>query len=150
MPTYTPPVDDHMFILHEVLKVHENPMPGYEDLAEDLTRPVLEEAGKLGAEILAPLNAVGDKGCVLENGVVRTPEGFQEAFDALREGGWTSLAIDEQYGGQGLPGILHSAAGEYHSSANMAFMMFSGLTLGALRAIQAHGTEEQKQKWLPK
>ena len=150
MPTYTPPVDDHMFILHEVLKVHENAMPGYDELQEDLTRPVLEEAGKLGSEILAPLNPVGDKGCTLENGVVRVPEGFQEAFDALREGGWTSLAIDEAYGGQGLPGVLHCAAGEYHSSANMAFMMFSGLTLGALRAIQAHGTEEQKQKWLPK
>lgn len=109
---------------------------------------MLEEAGKLGSEVLAPLNPVGDRGCTLENGVVRTPEGFQQAFDLLRDGGWTSLACDPDFGGQGLPAILHTAAGEYHSSANMAFMMFSGLTLGAWRAIHEHGSDEQKATYL--
>ncbi len=151
MPSYTPPTEDHLFILHEVLKVQENQeIEGYTDLTPDLTGPVLQEAGKLGAEVLAPLNIVGDGGCTLENGVVRTPEGFKQAFDMLRDGGWTSLACDPDFGGQGLPGILHAAAGEYHSSANMAFMMFSGLTLGAYRTIHAYGTEEQKATYLEK
>ncbi|MFN3259794.1 MAG: acyl-CoA dehydrogenase C-terminal domain-containing protein [Pikeienuella sp.] len=151
MPSYTPPTEDHLFILHEVLKVQDNQeIEGYADLTPDLTGPVLEEAGKLGAEVLAPLNTVGDGGCTLENGIVRTPEGFKAAFDMLRDGGWTSLACDPDFGGQGLPGILHAAAGEYHSSANMAFMMFSGLTLGAYRTIHAYGTEEQKATYLEK
>ncbi|MEX2518407.1 MAG: acyl-CoA dehydrogenase C-terminal domain-containing protein [Paracoccaceae bacterium] len=151
MPTYTPPTEDSLFILHEVLRVHENTeIDGYDELTPDLTGAILEEAGKLGAEVLAPLNAVGDGGCVLENGVVRTPEGFKAAFDKLRDGGWTSLACDADFGGQGLPGILHAAAGEYHSAANMAFMMFSGLTLGAYRCIHEYGTDEQKQVYLEK
>lgn len=105
MHAYTPPTEDHLFILHEVLKVHENAdLAGYDELTRDLTGPVLEEAGKLASEVLAPLNAVGDRGCTMENGVVRTPEGFQAAFDKLREGGWTALATDPDYGGQGLPG----------------------------------------------
>ncbi|MEM7269129.1 MAG: acyl-CoA dehydrogenase N-terminal domain-containing protein, partial [Pseudomonadota bacterium] len=100
MPAYTPPTEDHLFILHEVLKVHENTeIDGYDELTPDLTSAILEEAGKLGAEVLAPLNPVGDGGCTLENGVVRTPEGFKEAFDMLRDGGWTSLPCDPDYGG---------------------------------------------------
>ncbi|MEM7544797.1 MAG: acyl-CoA dehydrogenase C-terminal domain-containing protein [Pseudomonadota bacterium] len=151
MPTYTPPTEDHAFILHEVLKVHENTeLEGYDELTPDLTSAILEEAGKLGAEVLAPLNQVGDGGCTLENGVVRTPEGFKEAFDHLRNGGWTSLSCDPDFGGQGVPGIVHAAAGEYHSAANMAFMMFSGLTLGAYRTIHAYGTAEQKETYLEK
>ena len=119
MPVYNAPVEDTLFVLHEVLKVHENKeLEGYNELTEDLTSAILEEAGKLGTEVLAPLNSVGDGGCTLENGVVRTPEGFQEAFNHLRDGGWTALASDPAYGGQGMPGVIHAAAGEYHSSAN--------------------------------
>ena len=94
MPAYKAPVEDTLFILHEVMKVQDNTdLEGYDELTQDLTSAILEEAGKLGTEVLAPLNSVGDGGCTLENGVVRVPEGFQDAFNALRDGGWTSLAL---------------------------------------------------------
>lgn len=151
MPSYTAPSQDMQFLLHQVLKVTETDIPGYEDLDADFTGPVLQEAGKLASEVLAPLNAVGDReGCHLENGVVRTPKGFSEAFDKLREGGWTALDCDPEYGGQGMPYLLGSAVGEIFVSANMAFNMYPGLTHGAYSAIHAHGTDAQKQTFLPK
>jgi acyl-CoA dehydrogenase len=98
-----------------------------------------------------PLNAVGDtEGCVLENGVVRTPKGFKEAFDMMRDGGWTALDCDPEYGGQGLPYLMHTAAQEPFVSSNMAFNMYQGLTHGAYSAIYFHGSDEQKQTYLPK
>ena len=151
MPSYTAPSQDMQFLLHQVLKVTETDIPGYEDLEADFTGPVLQEAGKLASEVLAPLNAVGDReGCHLENGVVRTPKGFSEAFDKLREGGWTALDCDPEYGGQGMPYLLGTAVGEIFVSANMAFNMYPGLTHGAYSAIHAHGTDAQKQTFLPK
>ncbi|MGB0497626.1 MAG: acyl-CoA dehydrogenase C-terminal domain-containing protein [Rubricella sp.] len=151
MPTYTPPTKDTAFILHEVLKVQEQDVPGYDELDPDFTSAVLEEAGKIARDVLQPLNAVGDhEGCTLENGVVRTPTGFKEAIDVMREGGWTGLDCDPEYGGQGMPNVLASAVGEYFSAANMALMMYPGLTHGAYSAIHAHGSEEQKQTYLPK
>jgi alkylation response protein AidB-like acyl-CoA dehydrogenase len=111
----------------------------------------VEEAGKVATAVLHPLNAVGDReGCVLENGVVRTPTGFKEAFEAMKEGGWTAMDCDPEYGGQGLPYVMHTAAQEPFVSANMAFNMYQGLTHGAYSAIYAHGSDEQKQKYLPK
>jgi alkylation response protein AidB-like acyl-CoA dehydrogenase len=151
MTTYTPPVKDMQFLLHDVLKITESGLPGHEDLDAGFTSAVLEEAGKLARDVLAPLNAVGDReGCHLENGVVRTPTGFDKAFAALKEGGWTALDADPAYGGQGLPYLLHSAVGELLVSSNMALNMYQGLTHGAYSAIYAHGTEEQKATWLPK
>ncbi|MEM9011455.1 MAG: acyl-CoA dehydrogenase C-terminal domain-containing protein [Pseudomonadota bacterium] len=151
MPIYTPPTEDIRFVLHETLKVHEADIPGYADLDPDFTSAILEEAGKIARDVLAPLNAVGDQqGCVLENGVVRTPKGFHEAFDTLREGGWTGLDCDPDYGGQGMPYVIGTAVGEMHCAANMAFMMYPGLTHGAYSAIHTHGTDEQKQTYLPK
>ncbi|HSF63732.1 MAG TPA: acyl-CoA dehydrogenase C-terminal domain-containing protein [Paracoccaceae bacterium] len=151
MPRYTAPVKDIQFVLHDVLKVAQDPTPGYADLDEGLTAAVLEEAGKLASDVLAPLNAVGDRqGCVLENGVVRTPDGFRAAFDALREGGWTALDCDPDYGGQGLPYLMGTAVGEMFVSANMAFNMYQGLTHGAYSAIHVHGTADQKAMYLPK
>ena len=133
------------FVLHDVLAVEDCDIPGYADLDRDFTAAILEEAGKIARDVLAPLNAVGDReGCVLENGVVRTPEGFKEAFELLREGGWTGLDCDPDYGGQGMPYVLHTAVGEMQSAANMAFEMYSGLTHGAYSAIHAHGTAAQK------
>ncbi|MBV1863240.1 MAG: acyl-CoA dehydrogenase C-terminal domain-containing protein [Rhodobacteraceae bacterium] len=150
MPTYTAPVKDHQFLLHEVLKVAESGIPGYEDLSPDFTTAVLEEAGKISGQVLAPLNAVGDKeGCRLENGVVRVPTGFQAAFDEVREGGWTGIDCDPDFGGQGMPGIIGTAVAEMFSSANQAFTMYQGLTHGAQSAIRVHGTDEQKAKFLP-
>ncbi|RMH51536.1 MAG: acyl-CoA dehydrogenase [Alphaproteobacteria bacterium] len=151
MPSYTPPLRDMRFILHEVLRIEQQPVPGYADLTADFTGAILEEAGKIAAELLAPLNPVGDReGCRLENGVVRTPTGFRDAFDQLRAGGWTGLDCAEEWGGQGLPYVMGTAVGEMLVSANMAFMMYPGLTHGAYSAINAHGTEAQKKTWLPK
>ncbi len=151
MPSYIAPVKDMQFLLHEVLNISQADIPGYGDLDQGFTGAVLDEAAKVAQDILAPLNPVGDKeGCVLENGVVRTPAGFKEAFDTLRQGGWMSLDAAPQYGGQGLPYLMHTAVNETFVSANMAFNMYQGLTHGAYSAILAHGTDDQKQKWLPK
>ncbi|RMF39861.1 MAG: acyl-CoA dehydrogenase [Alphaproteobacteria bacterium] len=151
MPSYTPPLRDMKFVLHEVLKVQDGDIPGYAELSEDFTGAVLEEAGKIASEVLAPLNQIGDReGCRLENGVVRTPTGFQEAFDTLREGGWTGLDCAEEWGGQNMPHVLGTAVGEMFVAANLAFMMYPGLTHGAYSAISRHGSEQQKQTYLPK
>ncbi|MEJ2028697.1 MAG: acyl-CoA dehydrogenase C-terminal domain-containing protein [Maritimibacter sp.] len=150
MPSYTAPTRDMAFLLHDVLKVQDSDIPGYDELDRDITSAVLEEAGKLTSELLAPLNAVGDKeGCTLENGVVRTPTGFKAAFDQVREGGWTGLDCDPDYGGQGMPHLIGTAVGEMFASSNMAFNMYQGLTHGAYSAIHTHGTDEQKAKYLP-
>ncbi|UYV36623.1 acyl-CoA dehydrogenase C-terminal domain-containing protein [Rhodobacteraceae bacterium D3-12] len=151
MPTYTAPTKDMAFVLHDVLQVSQSDVPGYSDLEPDFTSAVLEEAGKLTSEVLAPLNVVGDtEGCRLENGVVYTPTGFKSAFEQVKEGGWTGLDMPEQYGGQNMPYVLGTAVGEMFSSSNQAFTMYQGLTHGAAAAILAHGTDEQKDKWLPK
>lgn len=151
MTTYTAPLKDMQFLLHDVLAVSARDIPGYADLDAGFTGAVLEEAGKLAADVLAPLNAVGDReGCVLENGVVRTPTGFKAAFEAMKAGGWTALDCDPEYGGQGLPYIMGTAVGEMFVSANMAFNMYQGLTHGAYSAIHVHGTADQKATYLPK
>ncbi|SET41773.1 acyl-CoA dehydrogenase C-terminal domain-containing protein [Paracoccus homiensis] len=151
MPIYTPPIKDLQFALHDVLNVAQSGLPGHDELDRDFTKAVLDAAGKLASEVLAPLNIVGDQqGCRLENGVVRTPDGFDKAFEAVKEGGWTALDCDPEYGGQGMPYLLGVATGEMFVSANMAFNMYQGLTHGAYSAIHAHGTDEQKAKYLPK
>ena len=145
MTTYTPPVEDMQFLLHEVLKVTESDVPGYDELDRDSTTAILEEAGKLASEVLAPLNAVGDReGCRLENGVVITPTGFKAAYDQMAAGGWMGLDCDPEYGGQGMPYVMNSATGEMFVAANMAFNMYQGLTHGAYSAIHTHGSAEQK------
>jgi alkylation response protein AidB-like acyl-CoA dehydrogenase len=139
------------FVLHDVLEVEKSPIPGYAELDRGFTAAILEEAGKIARDVLAPLNATGDReGCRLENGVVRTPAGFREAFGLVREGGWTGLDCDPEFGGQGIPYALHTAVGEMHVAANMAFQMYVGLTHGAYTAIHAHGSPEQKATYLPK
>ncbi|WP_294228087.1 acyl-CoA dehydrogenase C-terminal domain-containing protein [uncultured Shimia sp.] len=150
MPTYTAPVKDLQFVLHDVLNISASDIPGYDELDADFTNAVLEEAGKLTGEVLAPLNVVGDQeGCRLENGVVYTPTGFKAAFEQVKEGGWPGLDMPEEYGGQNMPQVLGTAVGEMFSSSNQAFTMYQGLTHGAAAAILAHGTDEQKNKWLP-
>ena len=150
MPRYTAPTKDLQFIIHDVLKATETGIPGYDELESDFTGAVLEEAGKICTDVLHPLNVVGDKeGCTLENGVVRTPTGFKAAFDQVKEGGWTGLDMPEQYGGQNMPALMGTAVGELFSASNQAFTMYQGLTHGAASAILAHGTDEQKDKYLP-
>ena len=150
--SYTPPLEDLNFVLHEALKVHEETaIEGYAEITPDMTGAIFAEAGKIAAEVLEPLNAIGDRqGCRLENGVVRTPDGFREAWETLVEGGWPSMECDPDYGGQGVPSVVNMMVGMMQSAANMAFMMYSGLTHGAYSAIHAHGTEAQKRLYLPK
>ena len=151
MPIYTAPTKDMQFLLHEVLAVTTQDVPGYDELEPDFTSAVLEEAGKIASEVLQPLNAVGDtEGCVLENGVVRTPTGFKAAFDQMKEGGWPGLDMPEEFGGQNMPYVINTAVGEMFSAANQAFTMYQGLTHGAASAILVHGTEDQKNTYLPK
>ncbi len=150
MPTYTAPTKDTQFILHDVLKVTDQNIPGYADIERDFTAAVLEEAGKFSAGVLAPLNVVGDvQGCRLENGVVYTPDGFKDAFDQMKAGGWPGIDMPEEYGGQNMPYVMGTAVGEMFSAANQSFTMYQGLTHGAASAILTHGSDDQKNTYLP-
>lgn len=151
MPSYTAPTKDTQFVLHDVLNIKDAGIPGYDELEPDFTGAVLEEAGKIARDVLHPLNVVGDtEGCRLENGVVYTPTGFKAAFEQVKEGGWPGLDMPEQYGGQNMPYVIGTAVGEFFSGANQAFTMYQGLTHGAASAILAHGTDAQKDTYLPK
>jgi alkylation response protein AidB-like acyl-CoA dehydrogenase len=151
MTTYKAPLREYRFVLNELFDVGELArLPGYEDATPDVFEQVLEEGAKLCEEVLFPLNRSGDEeGCTFENGVVRTPKGFKEAYDLFREGGWTALACDPDYGGQGLPHTLSFFVEEMVSSANMSFGMYPGLSNGAYSAIRRHGSAEQKRTFLP-
>ena len=152
MPSYRAPVEDTKFILNDVLGYHRySNLAGFADTTPDILDAILGEAAKLSENVLQPTNLDGDQtGCVRKaDGSVTTPESFKNAYKQYREGGWLGLAVDPEYGGQGLPYTVHSAVGEYFSSANMAFTMYPGLTQGAIAAIYVHGTEEQKATYLP-
>jgi alkylation response protein AidB-like acyl-CoA dehydrogenase len=152
MPVYKAPLADMRFVLHELYDsktVAE--LPGYEEFTPELMDSVLEEAAKFAENVLFPLNQSGDaEGCTYENGVVRTPAGFKAAYDAFREGGWTAMASDPAYGGQGMPIASSMFVEEMLCSANVAFGLYPGLSHGAYLALYQHGTEEQKQMYLPK
>src|SRR5271166_3829200 len=152
MPTYTAPIDNFRFVLNDVLAVGETMEKlGLTEATPDVLEAVIEEAGKLCTNVLQPLNLSGDtEGCTFENGVVRTPKGFKEAYDQFREGGWVGLTADPAYGGQGLPHFMGSVLDEMVSAANIAFGMYPGLSAGAYRAIALHGSDEQKNLYLPK
>lgn len=152
MPTYKTPLDDMRFVLHEVLNVESlSDLPGFEEATADLIDAVLEEGAKVAENELQPLNRRGDEeGCVLENGVVRTPDGFKEAYRTFIEGGWTALGCDPDYGGQGLPQVVNLAMEEMMCSANMSFSMYPGLSRGAYDAIEASASNGLKDLYLPK
>ena len=151
--TYKPPVRDFAFLLRDVLQLERYAnLPAFADASMDTVDQILEEGARFTAEVLAPLNAVGDKeGCHWAgDNSVTTPKGFKAAYAQLVEGGWPALGADTAYGGQGLPYVVNLAFSEMSSSANMAFSMYPGLTHGAYSAIHAAGTPVQKDLYLPK
>ena len=155
MSHYTPPLRDMQFVLHEVLGVVDEfkQLPAHADVDADTVDAVLEQAGKFAAEVLAPLNAVGDaEGCTLdrETHAVRTPAGFKEAYATFVEGGWPSLSADPAFGGQGLPHVVNQAFYEMLNSANQAWAMYPGLAHGAYECLREHGSDEQKALYLPR
>jgi acyl-CoA dehydrogenase len=153
MPIYKAPVEDVQFLFNDVFQIdrYDN-LPGFSDASADVREAILGEAAKLSEEVLQPLNRVGDlEGCTRhEDGSVTTPKGFKAAFRQVAEGGWLGLSVPAEYGGQGLPVTLSQAVNEFQISANMAFSMYGGLTMGATAALLVHGTPEQKQTYVPK
>lgn len=155
MPSYTPPLRDMQFVMHEVLKVTDElkVLPKHADIDVDTINAVLEEGGKFAAEVTFPLNISGDaEGCVLDKTTheVKAPKGFKEAYAQYVEGGWAALSCDPEYGGQGLPFVVNQCFYEMLNSANQAWTMYPGLSHGAYECLHAHGTEAQKKVYLPK
>lgn len=152
---YTPPLRDLQFVLHELLNVTDElkMLPRHAEIDAETINAVLEEGGKFAAEVIAPLNASGDaEGCTLDKATheVRAPQGFKEAYAQYVEGGWAALSTDPAYGGQGLPIVLNQCFYEMLNGANQAWTMYPGLSHGAYECLHAHGTDEQKQLYLPK
>lgn len=152
MQVYNAPLRDMRFALYEL---HADDgfgdVPALAEFTPDLTDAVLDEAARLAQEVLLPINRSGDEeGCHIDDGVVRTPEGFKAAYDQFRDGGWTALAAAPEWGGQGLPETVNKLVEEMICGANMAFSLYPGLTHGATVAIEGYATEDLKQRYLPK
>ncbi|MCD0417225.1 acyl-CoA dehydrogenase C-terminal domain-containing protein [Rubrivivax sp. JA1024] len=153
MTIYKAPVEEVGFLLNDVFQFDRyNNLPGFADAAADVRDAIINEAARLSEEVLHPLNAVGDhEGCKRnDDGSVTTPKGFKDAYKQIAEGGWMGLSSPTEYGGQGLPITLTQTVQEFLNSANMAFAMYPGLTMGAAAALTVHGSPEQKQTYLPK
>jgi alkylation response protein AidB-like acyl-CoA dehydrogenase len=152
MPSYRAPLADIRFVIHDLIGLGPiQALPGYGEVGADLVDAVLVEADRFASEVLAPLNPVGDRqGCVLENGVVRTPTGFADAYNDFVAGGWNGIHFPTEYGGQELPRLIATAVGEIWTAANMAFALCPMLTQAAVEVVLAYGSEEMKALYLPR
>ena len=152
MPSYTAPVEDMMFLFEKLRdNKNYNELEKYKEVSVDLVKDILEEAAKINQNIILPLAKVGDENpAVLENGVVRTPPGYKEAYQKYIQDGWTSLSCDPKYGGQGMPKTVSAFFDEMLSSASLSFKLYSELSIGAYNCIHHHASEEIKNKYLPK
>ena len=152
MPTYTAPVEDMMFLFEKLRNNKEyNELEKYKEVTPDLVKDILQEAAKINQNLILPLAKVGDENpAILENGVVRTPPGYKEAYKKYIEDGWTSLSCDPKYGGQGMPKTVSAFFDEMLSSASLSFKLYSELSIGAYNCINHHASDEIKNKYLPK
>ena len=152
MPTYTAPVEDMMFLFEKLRNNKEyNELEKYKEVTPDLVKDILQEAAKINQNLILPLAKVGDENpAILENGVVRTPPGYKEAYKKYIEDGWTSLSCDPKYGGQGMPKTVSAFFDEMLSSASLSFKLYSELSIGAYNCINHHASNEIKNKYLPK
>lgn len=152
MLTYNPPIKDLHFVLSDLLNAGPrlSALSGYEEVDEALIMEIAEQAGRFATEVVFPLNPVGDRhGCSFNDGEVRTPPGFAEAYQQFVEGGWPSLTCDPEYGGQGLPGTLHTVLYEMLGACNHAWSMYPVLLRGAYETLNAHASDTLKQQYLP-
>ena len=152
MPSYTAPVDDMMFLFEKLRNNQKyNELEKYKEVTTDLVKDILQEAAKINQNLILPLAKAGDENpAVLENGVVRTPPGYKEAYKKYIEDGWTSLSCDPKYGGQGMPKTVSAFFDEMLSSASLSFKLYSELSIGAYNCINHHASDEIKNKYLPK
>ena len=152
MPIYHAPLDDIRFLLDDVLDAAQlAALPGYAEATQDTIASLLEEAEKICVNTLLPLNQSGDaEGCVFDNGAVKTPKGFKQAYKTFCDAGWTGLSCNPDFGGQGLPLLLNCIVDEMVFSANLSFGMYPGLSHGAYNAIEKHGSDALKRLYLPR
>ena len=152
MPSYNAPVEDMMFLFEKLRdNKNYNELEKYKEVSSELVKDILEEAAKINQNLILPLAKIGDENpAVLENGVVRTPPGYKEAYQKYIEDGWTSLSCDPKYGGQGMPKTVSAFFDEMLSSASLSFKLYSELSIGAYNCINHHASEEIKTKYLPK
>ena len=152
MPSYTAPVEDMMFLFEKLRNnKNYNELEKYKEVSPDLVKDILQEAAKINENLILPLAKIGDENpAILENGIVRTPPGYKEAYQKYTEDGWTSLSCDPKYGGQGMPKSVSAFFDEMLSSASLSFKLYSELSIGAYNCINHHATDEIKQKYLPK
>ena len=152
MPTYSAPVEDMMFLFEKLRdNKNYNELEKYKEVSSELVKDILEEAAKINQNLILPLAKIGDENpAVLENGVVRTPPGYKEAYQKYIEDGWTSLSCDSKYGGQGMPKTVSAFFDEMLSSASLSFKLYSELSIGAYNCINHHASDEIKNRYLPK
>ena len=153
MPEFKAPLRDINFVMNELLESEAfyQSLPGFEEASQDLMDAIVEEGAKFAESVLAPLNQSGDEeGCTWSEAGVKTPDGFPEAYQQYVENGWPALAAETAYGGQGMPNLLGIIQNELAGTANWSWGMYPGLSHGAIKTLEEHGDEDQKQAYLTK